>query len=150
MQGQDTLDIALLEGAIEKLDMAITERITRLEGFIDKIPESLILHKGSAGSWAPPAMINQQEELFRNWSMIADLIEANRSYSGSDEVKDAFLAALYKDMPQGNSEYIATIKGLPEASRKSGVAWLNGIVQDITDSAIDMIPSFKMSAGGGH
>jgi hypothetical protein len=144
------LDIALLEGAIERLDMAITERVTRLEAFIDKIPESLILHKGTAGAWAPPAMISQQEELFRNWSMIADMIEANRSYSGSDQVRDGFLAALYKDMPAGSSDYIAAIKGLPEASRKSGTAWLNGIVQDIADGAIDMIPSFKMSPGAGH
>ncbi len=147
--GSGPLDIALLEGAIEKLDMAITERFARFEAFIDKLPESLILHKGSAGSWAPPGMITQQEELFRNWSMIADLIEANRSYSGSAEVRDAFLAALYKDIPQGNSDYIAAIKGLPEASRKSGVAWLNGIVQDITDGAMDTIPSFKMSPGAG-
>ena len=144
------LDIALLEGAIEKLDMAITERVTRLEGFIDKIAESLILHKGSAGTWAPPAMINQQEELFKNWSMIADMIESNRSYSGSDQVRDGFLAALYKDMPEGNSDYVATIKGLPEVSRKSGTAWLNGIVQDITGRAIDTIPSFKMVPGAAH
>ncbi len=141
--GSVPLDIALLEGAIEKLDMAITERVTRLEGLIDKIPESLILHKGSSGAWALPAMINQQEELSKNWSMIADMIESNRSYSGSDEVRDGFLAALYKDMPEGNSDYIATIKGLSEGSRKSGTAWLHGLVQDITNSAIDKIPSFK-------
>ncbi len=59
------------------------------------------------------------------------------------ETRDGFLAALYKDMPQGNSDYIATIKGLPEVTRKSGTAWLNGIVKDITEGAIDMIPSFK-------
>jgi UDP-N-acetylglucosamine/UDP-N-acetylgalactosamine diphosphorylase len=148
--GSGPLDIALLEGAIEKLDMAITERVTRLKGYIDMIPESLILHKGPAGAWAPPTMINQQEELFRNWGMIADMIEANRSFSGSDKVRDRFLAALYKDMPKGNSDYIATIKGLPEGSRKSGTAWLNGIVQDITGRAIDKIPSFKITPGAGH
>ena len=141
--GSGHANIALLEGAIEKLDLAIDERTARLEAFIDMIPESLIMHKGPAGAWAPPAMINQQEELFRNWSMIADMIQSYRSYSGSDQVRDAFLAALYKDMPEGASDYIATIKGLPETTRKSGTAWLNGIVHDLTAKAIDMIPSFK-------
>jgi bifunctional UDP-N-acetylglucosamine pyrophosphorylase / glucosamine-1-phosphate N-acetyltransferase len=148
--GSGYMDIALLEGAIDKLDMAINERVSRLEGFIDKIPESLILHKGSAGSWAPPSMITQQEELFKNWSLIKDLIEANRSYSGLDEVRDAFLASLYKDMPEAGSDYISTLKGLPEPSRRSGTAWLNGIVQDISESSMDTIPSFKLTSGAGH
>jgi len=142
--GSGHFHIALLEGAIEKLDLAIDERTARLEAFIHMIPESLIMHKGPAGAWAqPPAMINQQEELFRNWSMIADMIQSYRSFSGSDQVRDAFLAALYKDIPEGTSDYIATIKGLPETTRKSGTAWLNGIVHDLTAKAIDMIPSFK-------
>jgi UDP-N-acetylglucosamine/UDP-N-acetylgalactosamine diphosphorylase len=148
--GPGSMDVALLEGAMDKLDMAINERVARLKGFIDKIPESLMLHKGFAGSWAPPALISQQEELIRNWKMIADMVEANRSYSGADELRDDFLAALYIDMPGGKDDYITAIKGLPEASRNSAIVWLNGIVKDITERAMDMMPTFNISEGTSH
>ncbi|HVN72342.1 MAG TPA: UDP-N-acetylglucosamine pyrophosphorylase [Desulfomonilia bacterium] len=141
--GLMSYDITLLEAAIEKLDMAFDERMKRLEDFIDKVPESLIMHKGPVGSWAPPAMILQQEELFRNWSMIADHMHANRSYSGSDQGREAFLSVLYKDMPDKASGYINSIKGLPETTRKGGTVWLNSIVHEITTNALAKIPSFK-------
>ena len=74
--------------------------------------------------------------------MIADFIRERRSYAGSDRVRDAFLAELYKLIP-GSADYLATIKGLPETVRKSGTAWLDGIVQEITRASLEKIPSFK-------
>jgi len=141
--GSDDLGPALLDGAVEKLDMAFDERIARLKGFVDKIPGSLALLKAEEGASVPVAVITQQEELLKNWNRIDETLKDHRSYPGMDQTREGFLAQLTRGMPGSTNDYTALIKGLPEATRKSGTAWLKDIVQEITAKAIDFIPSFK-------
>lgn len=138
----DPMSTMLLESAVEKIDMAIDERVARLEAFIDKIPASLIHLKGPSGTWASPVVLNQQEELFRNWAMIADEIQALRSYAGDDGVRELFLAELLGHKDSSVRGYVEAVKALPDAARTKGTEWLSGIVRTVTSRCLEKIPSF--------
>lgn len=141
--GSEPLDEALLEGAVEKLDMAIDERIARLGGFVDKIPESLILHNGAAGKLMPPAAISQQEELHKKWSVMAETLKSHRSYSGHDQTREGFLSLINKDLQPKSADYTTVIRNLPEATRKIGTVWLREVVDEITTKVLEFFPSSR-------
>jgi len=140
--GSHPLEAELLGGAAMNLELAIDERISRLEGLVEKIPLSLNLHRNVVRTKFPSPAIMQQEELLGNWSYISEVLAACRSYAGSDRERESFLVSLQKEA-QEKSGYIEAMKGLAASIKGNGTVWLNGIVQTVMNRSLEKTPLFQ-------
>jgi UDP-N-acetylglucosamine/UDP-N-acetylgalactosamine diphosphorylase len=98
---------ALLVGLDGKLDLAIAERINRLEAVCLKKPET-------------------------GWLEARGFLEEQIGYAGDARVMDDFLANIQQGISSNGKEYITVIQGLNSDESKVGTQWLQGIVDHIT------------------
>ena len=125
----------LLEGLQDKLQMAVDERIVRLSELIRKIEE-----QGTEGKNSLSESIPIQEGLNDWLPELESFLRASRNRVGEQALKDRFLEIIRTEVDQNGKQYLRVIKGLsPEASEK-GTRWLQGIVNEVTDGAFQIIP----------
>ena len=98
---------ALLAGLNGKLDLAIAERINRLEAVCLKKPET-------------------------GWSEARGCLEEQIAYAGDARVMDDFLENIQQGISSNGKAYITVIQGLNSDVSKVGTQWLQGIVDHIT------------------
>ena len=125
----------LLEGLQDKLQMAVDERIVRLSELIHKLveqetegkensSESSSLQKGHVG-WLPE---------------LESFLRENRNRVGERALKDRFLEIIRTEIDQNGKQYLRVIKGLSQEASETGTRWLQGIVNEVTDGAFQIIP----------
>lgn len=117
----------LLEGALDKLDMALEERMTRLKGFTEKL----------SSSQEP-----MQRELSDRWQAVDACLRSYLTYAGDDGRQEEFLAGLTSDA-EGAGSYLDAIRMLSGSSCTKGTTWLAGIVRKVNDAVFEMVPSFR-------
>ena len=140
------MDQELFEGALEKLDMAIDERINRLKALAHKMPQSAELYQKIVKGKDTQELVNQKKELFDKWQEIEDTINSFRGKTGEVSERDAFLEKVAQDREKGGNQYIAVIQGLPKKWSARGTRWLQGIVDGINKEVLKKIPSFRPQA----
>jgi UDP-N-acetylglucosamine/UDP-N-acetylgalactosamine diphosphorylase len=133
----------LYDGALEKLDMAIDERVNRLKALAHKMPQSAELYQKIVKGKDPQILVNQKKELFDNWQEIEDTLFLFRKKIGEVSERNAFLEKVAQDREEKGSDYIKVIQGLDEKSSAMGTTWLQGIVDEINREVLKRIPSFK-------
>lgn len=108
-------------GAMTRLDEALSERVKRLKEFAAKLPASVAKLKATgADRWA-----GAQDDFARKWPDVERVLLGNDPANAGVSERDAFLGAFTKVAGKG---YIAAVQGLDAASRKSGTAWLQAVV----------------------
>jgi UDP-N-acetylglucosamine/UDP-N-acetylgalactosamine diphosphorylase len=134
----------LLIGLEEKLDRAISERVNRLEALCDKMQISLEMEaqKSSERGRSSPAR-KQKQELVAQWPRMKDLLNQSRSETGAASDRDSFLETIQKGIKKTGLDYISVIQELPPSDGVIGTQWLQGIVDRVTNDALNVIPSFK-------
>jgi UDP-N-acetylglucosamine/UDP-N-acetylgalactosamine diphosphorylase len=132
----------LLAGLKEKLDRAISERIHRLYGFGTRKNEDPA-GRQSGPSTAKSAVAKQRQELIANWSQLQDLFESYQRVSGDERSRDAFLETVHKGIQKRGPNYIDVIQRLLPSEGELATAWLQGIVDRMIKSALNIIPSLK-------
>ena len=133
----------LYEGALEKLDVAIDERINRLKALAHKMPQSVKLYQNIIQGKDAQETINQERELFDRWKGIEDTLYLFRKKIGETSERNAFLEKIAKDRVEKGNDYIAVIQGLDQKWSVMGTKWLQGIVDEINKNVLEKIPSFK-------
>jgi len=135
---------SLLAGLQEKVNLAITERLNRLEALCHKIQEATDIQvQKSTAIRRPPAALKQKEELVACWSQVHNLLDQRRTETGDTGNRDAFLEKIHKGIKKSGPDYIAVIQGLPPSDGVIGTQWLQGIVDGVVNEALNVIPSFK-------
>jgi UDP-N-acetylglucosamine/UDP-N-acetylgalactosamine diphosphorylase len=143
---EDFMSQELYEGALEKLDMAIDERINRLKALAHKMPQSAELYQKIVKGKDPQKLVNQKKELFEKWQEIEDILYCFRDKMGEVSERDAFLEAVAQDREKKGNDYIKVIQGLHKKWGAKGTTWLQGIVDEINKKVLEKIPSFKDQA----
>ncbi len=143
--GPDALEQALLKGALEKLDMALEERIKRLGAVAGKMGHSVLEYRRMMGSHASEALIRQKQELSAQWGELEEALQSLVSAPGNDRERDSFIQALPDARQADSPDYVATIQGLSPEVRAMGTTWLNSIVNEVTATCLEKLPSFKES-----
>jgi len=133
----------LYEGALEKLDMAIDERINRLKALTYKMPKSTEHYKKILKGKNSKVLVNQKKELFDNWQEIEDALFLFRKKSGGISERNDFLEKVARDRDKKGNDYIKVIQGLDKEWYAKGTSWLQGIVDKINKEILKKIPSFK-------
>jgi len=132
----------LLKGLEEKLNVAISERVDRLEALCGKIQKDLETRKNNAPGRSSP-VLKQRQELAAQWPRMKDLLNQNRTETGDTGCRDSFLEKVLKSINRNGSDYITVIQGLSSSDATIGSQWLQGIVDRVTTDIIGVIPSFK-------
>ena len=137
------LEKLLYEGAMEKIEMILEERIKRLIAIVEKMPKSLELYKSVMGEKASAELIKQKTELFENKEQLKSIFEESRQYEGNEEIRKRFLKDLNSLIENLGNNYVEVIQNLEEQSQKEGTKWLQGIIEHILNRIMKILPSFS-------
>ncbi len=133
----------LFKGALEKLNIAIHERIKRFKALVQKMPKSVKIYQEIKKEKASRKIITQKKDLFNKWSEIEDIFNAFRENEIESPEKIIFLEKIDAARETIGNDYIRVIQGLDKKWRETGSRWLKYIVDRINEEVLKIIPSLK-------
>jgi bifunctional UDP-N-acetylglucosamine pyrophosphorylase/glucosamine-1-phosphate N-acetyltransferase len=131
----DIFPQALLDALRDKVEMALAERIKRLEAVCLKKPKA-----GRVDATSNSA--KQDRELFERWPELKASLTAQQANGGAAELRDPFLESVRQGISNFGKDYISVIQGLDPADSAQGTRWLQGIIDDMMILAQKIMPSF--------
>lgn len=132
----------LCEGAVEKLDIALKERLKRFKAFSENMEESAKVGKNILTGGKRKSTTGPEEDLFNNWPRLEEGFTKGLEKTIALEKRDMFLNALNSGR-KAEMGYVKTIQSLDENALSSGTAWLQTVVDRITREALDIVPSCR-------
>jgi len=140
--------LPLFEGLVEKLAMAIEERIQRVDHFISLLPASLEKSNQKSSGQEPLANIRHHQELIIHQAAIMEMFDRFRqSVAGDEAIRDRFLKTLLPIVEKTDKDYIRTIGMMESGAKGEGARWLAGIVDQVIRELLSKIPSLEMNSG---
>ena len=125
---------ALLKGLQDKIEMALGERINRLEAVCLKNPAEARQGQTTGSSKPEP-------ELYERWSDIKESLKPPPANSHG-AAQDQFLESILQGISTYGQDYIRVIQGLDPADSAQGTRWLQGIIDDIMAGSQKIMPIF--------
>lgn len=135
------LEKVLYNGALEKIEMVISERIKRLKEIADKMPRSIELYAEIMKDHALQRQQDLRREIFEQWSHVEASLTDSYKREGNLEKRDEFLNFIQQKIDEKGKNYIEVIKGLGNAEAAIGTEWLQGLVDEIIHQIQTIIPS---------
>jgi bifunctional UDP-N-acetylglucosamine pyrophosphorylase/glucosamine-1-phosphate N-acetyltransferase len=139
----DIMEQALHEGAVEKLNGAIEERIKRLGEVAKKMPRSIEIYKEVTGERFSEQTVRTKKEFLERWDDIESAFWEGLENYGDPSKREAFLRNAEESMK--GKDYISAIKGLSQNEIHLGISWLQGLVDQISGSVWNLLPSLRIS-----
>ena len=137
--------LPLFEGLVEKLAMAIEERIQRLDHFISLLPVSIEKSNQRLDGQELPANIRHHQDLIIHQAAIMETLDRFRqSVTGDEAIRDRFLQTLLPIVEKTDKDYIRTIGMMESGVKGEGTRWLAGIVDQVVQKLLRKIPSLEM------
>ena len=133
---------ALLTGLKEKLNCAISERMDRLDAFYKKMGASLEAQR-VAESVKSSSAFKQKQTLSQVGVDLKDLFDRLKTEKGDPSQLYSFLEKVRKGITQTGLDYVSVIQELSLSDATIGTKWLQGIVDQVANEALGVIPSFK-------
>ena len=125
---------ALLEALQEKVDLAIGERINRLEAVCLKKPADV--PEGRASKTFKLSLA-----LYEHWPELKEFLQAQPGSGETAGLRDQFIGSVHQGISASGREYIRVIQGLDPADSAKGTRWLQGIIADIMTASEKILPS---------
>jgi len=141
--GSAPFEKALFNGALEKLEMAIRERIHRLGQVAQNMPRSIEIYKGVMQDKAAQENIQLRREFFEQWTRLEDFLGGCSHVMGDQGKRDGFLELIYRMNREGGRDYLTVITGMDDEGTALGTEWLQGVVDEINRDAAKTIPSLN-------
>jgi len=140
----DSMGEMLYEGVLDKLDMALNERIKRLKALSDKMPESVKRYRKVVKGQVDEKLLRQKQELFDKWQEVEAVFASGREAPGDHSCREPFLEQIERAVREKGSDYVGVIQGLDDTWSAEGTRWLQGIVDGINRQVLDLMPSFSL------
>jgi UDP-N-acetylglucosamine/UDP-N-acetylgalactosamine diphosphorylase len=131
----------LWEGLCATLEVAIEERLKRLDGLRQKMPRSIEIHRAQAGEAASVQVLAESQELFDKWPMVMERLSAD-AIIGDLKLRDRFLEDLSKQVQAEGTAYVTVIRGLAPEMVETGTQWLQGIVDAVVAICLSELKAF--------
>lgn len=141
--GTHPMEKALYEAALEKIEMVLTERIKRLGEVAYKMPQSIELYKKVMKEHALQKQQQVRREFFEQWSKITEFLTDCLSKAGDPEKRDEFLTLIQQRIDEKGKDYLRVIKGTGDYGASVCTEWLQGLIDEINDETLRLIPSFR-------
>ncbi|KPA13993.1 UDP-N-acetylglucosamine pyrophosphorylase [Candidatus Magnetomorum sp. HK-1] len=138
----DPMTKALHEGLLETIQDGLNERIKQIKRLSEKMPESIEEYKSMLSSPNPShPVISSKQALYERCDDLTSLFKDSwPTFSSSGYDQNSFLSAMEKSKTQ---TYIESIQLMDDMSKKQGVSWLQGIVDNMYEKAFTIIPECK-------
>ena len=140
----DSMGEMLYEGVLDKLGMALNERIKRLKALSDKMPESAKRYRKVVRGQVDEKLLRQKQELFDKWQEVEAVFASGREAPGDHSCREPFLEQIERAVREKGSDYVGVIQGLDDTWSAEGTRWLQGIVDGINRQVLDLMPSFSL------
>ena len=138
-----TNDGALYEGAVEKLDIILRERLARFRTLSEKMETSIRISEKILSGQRRDDLIRQSREFMENWPAI----EASLTSGGEGDIGSANRQTMQNIIEKNNTgkimDYISCIQDLDSETVNIGVGWLQSIVDDVSERIFSLIPACK-------
>lgn len=128
----------LYNSVLEKLDLAITERVKRLKIVSDKMQDSVKAFKTRAAQ-EESLESKRQLEFYNNFNEIEDSLLALRNFNGNLQLRDTFCKTVEKSIEKYGYNYISVIKGIDKNHSEIGSLWLQDICNYTINSVIQRL-----------
>jgi UDP-N-acetylglucosamine/UDP-N-acetylgalactosamine diphosphorylase len=138
----DPMGEMLYEGVLDKLDMALNERVKRLKALSDKMPDSSKRYRKVIQGEVSEELLRQKQELFDRWQEVEAVFADSREDPGDRSSREPFLEQIERAIREKGSDYVGVIQGLDAGWSAEGTRWLQGIVDGINRQVLDIMPSF--------
>jgi len=127
---RDQQGAALYEGVLDKIEMALMERINRFKFLSEKMERSIRIAEDLAQGEKGRQLIVQKKKFIENWEKIEECLTDKRE-DVACEKRDAFCEIIKKRIDAGETDYIKTIQSLDAEESSIGTQWLQEIVDQI-------------------
>ncbi|MCP4683670.1 MAG: hypothetical protein GY864_15175 [Desulfobacterales bacterium] len=141
----DPMETFLMEGAIDKLDKAVIERVKRLGQVANQMPEAIEIHKKFAQGHIREKALELSRCFSEKWTGVEQVFMAGLDQGGEPAQKEAFLASIENAIREKGKDYLMVIKNLAEKESLVGTAWLQGIVDGITRNIWEILPGSRIN-----
>ena len=128
----------LFSGVLDKLALARTERIKRLQALAEKAKIS----PENSGETTPEA--RGRNELWEKFPEVEELLATPMEDAAGQMYRDEFLSAFDKAKGQNGTDYIAVIQGLSADVSAKGTVWLQRIVAAFCQQTKEIIPALSL------
>jgi len=133
---------ALCEGALEVLDAALEERISRLRALAAKMEESITIAEKVLQDRTKETHLKHKRELLQNWPEAEKRLSGLADDSIGKDSRGRFINRIDERLSKGAGDYIDFIRALDRESADAGSAWLQSVVDAVVSRALDALPSF--------
>jgi bifunctional UDP-N-acetylglucosamine pyrophosphorylase / glucosamine-1-phosphate N-acetyltransferase len=133
----------LFTGAMDKLDLALKERLKRFREFSEKMDDSIRLVERKLPAGNRETILTRQREFRANWPVVELCLTDGREADWGLKERDDFLHHVETEQKKGVTDYIQTIQGLSNRGVSTGTEWLRQVVDRTTFRVLEQIPSCK-------
>jgi len=131
----------LYKGVQDTLDIVIRERLKRFKDLSEKIKVSIEITKNiHEKNHKQEKLLREKSEFCENWGMIEAVFTGKHEQNVDIKNRDTFVTIIHDKMNEENN-YIKAIQGLDKNTSTLGTSWLQHIVDHITNTVFDMLPS---------
>ncbi len=134
---------ALCEGALEVLDAALEERISRLRALAAKMEDSIPIAEKVLQDRTKETHLKHKRELLQNWPEAEKRLSGLADDSIGQDGRVRFMNRIDERLSKGAGDYIDFIRALDRESADAGSAWLQSVVDAVVSRALDALPSFR-------
>ena len=137
---QEQMGEELFAGAMDKLAIALEERLKRFKDLSRKMEKSIELGRDVAKKGMQEELLKQKKELSENWPRLEETLTDGKEASCDPKNRDAFIKIIHNRM-KNEGDYIRIIQGLDRNTSIRGTAWLQNIVDHVINAALTHLPS---------
>jgi UDP-N-acetylglucosamine/UDP-N-acetylgalactosamine diphosphorylase len=138
-----TGDGALYEGALEKLDLITQERLARFRALSEKMETSIRISEQILSGARRDDLIRQSREFMDNWKAIETSLKSGREADVETAKRQDLQKIIDKENAGAAVDYISCIQNLDAEAVKTGIIWLQSIVDDIAERIFSLIPECR-------
>jgi UDP-N-acetylglucosamine/UDP-N-acetylgalactosamine diphosphorylase len=141
--GDPELGEALYRGALETLDAAVAERLTRFKALAEKMEKSQEQCERFLSGETRSVILRQQREFRERWPELEACLTDRQEEAAGREERDRFLAALSSVREAQGNAYIRVIRSLDRGLSALGTVWLQHAVDSAAERALTCVPSCR-------
>jgi bifunctional UDP-N-acetylglucosamine pyrophosphorylase/glucosamine-1-phosphate N-acetyltransferase len=134
-------DTAIYQGALEKLEMVISERIDRLGKVAEKMPQSIEVYNRVTNEKGAQKNVQLKREFFDQWAHLEGFLRECLHATGDQEKRGSVGELIHGMIGERGGDYITVIKSMDDDGAALCTEWLQGLVDEINAGAAEIIPS---------
>jgi UDP-N-acetylglucosamine/UDP-N-acetylgalactosamine diphosphorylase len=137
---QEHMGAELYAGAMDKLEIAIDERLKRFKDLSLKMETSIELGRDAMKKGTQEELLKQKNELSENWPRLEETFTTGKEVSVDLKNRDSFIK-LIRNRMKDEGDYITVIQSLNRDASIKGTAWLQNLVDHVIHAALMHLPS---------